>query len=83
MSSGLPRCTERTVVVTIPLAEGRDWAWLGDCNVLALSDRLDEAGRQRALVQVGVAWRRSFLHVVGEPPNEAEELDDVQEPAAS
>lgn len=82
MASGLPRCTEKTVVVTIPL-QGRDWAWLGDCNVLALSDRLDDAGRRAALVEVGDTWRRSFLHVVGEQPNEVTQLPDLQQPAAS
>lgn len=83
MDSGLPRCTEHTVVVIITLPPGRDWAWLGDCNVLALSDRLNEAGRQAALVEVGAAWRRSFLYVVGEQSNEVTQLPGVQRPAAS
>lgn len=83
MTSGLPRCTEQTVVVTIPLAEGRNWAWLGDCNVLALSDRLDEQARQAALIEVGIAWRRSFLRVVGGLPGGRAILEDMQEPAAS
>lgn len=74
MASDLPRCTEQTVVLTIALPEGQRWAWLGDCNVLALSPHLNATERQEALIEVGATWRRSFLRVVD---TDAEIPDDI------
>lgn len=55
---------EETVVVTIDLPEGKDYEWFAEANVVGLSRRLDEAGRQQALCQMFQEWRRSHLRVV-------------------
>lgn len=55
---------EKTVVTTMELPHGQEWAWFADANVVALARSLDEAGRQRALTEVQKHWRRSCLRVV-------------------
>ena len=46
------RCrTEKAVISTVDLPTGRRWVFLEDCNVLALSPHLDEAGRERAIAE--------------------------------
>lgn len=55
---------EKTVQMILDLPLGQDWAWLPDCNVVALSSRLDAAGRERALNDLQATWRRSFLRSV-------------------
>lgn len=66
------RGTEKTVLVVTPMPVGKEWAWLADCNVLAVSDRLDAAGQERAISEVQDAWRHSLLHrgprLVSVPP---------------
>lgn len=66
------RCTEKTVLVVMPMPVGKEWAWLADCNVLAASDRLDAAGLERVISEVQDAWRSLFLHresrLVSVPP---------------
>lgn len=55
---------EDTVFRTIELPDGVDWAWYPDLNVVALSVRLDCEGRQRAVDELQVHWRRSHLRLV-------------------
>lgn len=55
------QCSETTVMVVMAMPEGRDWAWLADCNVLAVSDRLDVAGQERAISEAQDTWRRHLL----------------------
>ena len=51
-AEGAQRCrTEETVISMLDLPTGRQWVFLEDCNVLALSPRLDEAGRERAIAE--------------------------------
>lgn len=59
--------TEKTVVKTIELPDGRDWLWYADANVVALAPHLDDEGRERALSEVQAFWRRSCLHLVPDP----------------
>jgi hypothetical protein len=40
----------------LELPPGHEWRWFGDCDVLGLSSRLDEAGRERAIAQAGRAY---------------------------
>lgn len=56
---------EKTLIKTVSLPFGQDWALYSDANVVALSPRLDEAGRERALSEVADHWRRSCLRIVG------------------
>lgn len=56
---------EKTLVVAVNyLREGQDWAWMPDVNMVLVRNSLDEAGVRRALIAVGVEWRRSYLSVV-------------------
>lgn len=57
---------EKTVVKVMRLPEGVDWQWHPDLNIVTLSDRLDEAGRMVALLDLQAQWRRSMIRVV--PP---------------
>lgn len=52
---------EKTVVHTLDLPEGTDWVWFSDANMVGLSRRLDEEGRQRALRELCAKWRSSFI----------------------
>jgi hypothetical protein len=52
----------------MPLPGGRDWELYPDANVVALAPHLDECGRERALEEACVFWRRSLLHVVPYDP---------------
>jgi hypothetical protein len=61
------RGTEETVLLTMPLPRGKEWHWLADCNVLVLSDQLDAVGRERAISDVQVTWRSSYLQSVPPP----------------
>lgn len=56
---------EETIVKVLDLAEGRDWRWYADANIVVLSSRLDEDGRRRALDELQGHWRRSCLRLVG------------------
>lgn len=72
MSQGEP--VEPTVQMILDLPPGQDWAWLPDCNIVALSSRLDAAGRERAISDLQATWRRSLLRSVpaaGECPDVA------------
>lgn len=55
--------TEETIFLTIPMT-GRDWHWLADCNVVALSDQLDCAGKARALDELQQTWRVAHLGLI-------------------
>lgn len=58
---------EETLVVTVELSSGRDWAWYADLNMVGLGAHLDEAGREQALTELQAAWRRGFICVVPGP----------------
>lgn len=58
--------TEQTVQMILDLPPGRDWEWLPDCNIVVLSSRLDEAGRQAAISDLQATWRRQFIKAVPE-----------------
>lgn len=45
---------EQTIVRTLDLPEGQDYVLYRDMNIVAVSSRLDEAGRERALTEAGV-----------------------------
>ena len=65
---------EQTVQMILDLPAGQDWRWLPDCNIIVLSARLDEAGRQRAISDLQATWRRSLIKAVpdhGECPGAA------------
>lgn len=51
---------DRTIVRTVRLPAGKDFHWFNDLNLLALSDRLDAAGRRRAVDQLQAQWRASL-----------------------
>jgi hypothetical protein len=55
---------EETVQMVLDLPPGQDWRWMPDCNIVVLSSRLDEAGRQRALCDLQATWRRTLLRAV-------------------
>lgn len=61
--------TEKTVLIVMDLPDGKEWAWLADCNVLAVSAALDGEGRERAITDCQATWRRQFIHSV--PPTGA------------
>ena len=63
---------EETIIKVMPLPAGREWVWFGDLNCVALSDRLDEAGRMVALMDLQAQWRRTMLHVISPRPREAQ-----------
>lgn len=58
---------EETLIVTVDLPSGRDWAWFADCNTVGLGAHLDAAGRERALTELQDEWRRAFVRVVPDP----------------
>lgn len=45
---------EQSIVRTLDLPDGQDYVLYRDMNVVAVSSRLDEAGRERALTEAGV-----------------------------
>ncbi len=47
-------CDEAAVVVVVELGEGTDFVDLPDLNVVAVSNRLDKEGRDRALTRAGL-----------------------------
>jgi hypothetical protein len=53
--------TEETKIVTMPLPFGQDWCWYPDLNIIALSNQLDAAGRERALDEFLASWRHSLM----------------------
>lgn len=55
---------EETIIKILDLPEGKDCVWYGDANVLALSSRLDQAGRDRVLDEFQVQWRRAHIRIV-------------------
>lgn len=55
---------EKTKIVTMKLKVGQDWAWFADLNVVALAEHLCAEGRERALSELQIHWRRSCLYVV-------------------
>lgn len=55
---------QETLVVTFELPFGRDWFWYADLNIVALSPRLDAAGRERALAELQEHWRTNCLRIV-------------------
>jgi hypothetical protein len=67
---------EQTVQMILDLPPGQDWRWLPDCNMIVLSSRLDEDGRQRAREDLYATWRRTLLKAVPDAPA-ARECPDV------
>ena len=57
--------SEQTLIKTLDLPCGQDWAWYADANIVGLGRHLDAEGRERALNEVQDHWRRSCLRVVG------------------
>lgn len=57
---------EETLVITVDLPPGQDWAWYADLNIVGLSSHLCTGGRERALFELQAAWRRRFVRIV--PP---------------
>jgi hypothetical protein len=55
---------EQTVFTTMDLPEGKDWEWFSDCNVVALSRRLDCNGKIRAVRDLQHHWERRHLSVI-------------------
>jgi len=55
---------EHTIIRTIDLPYDQDFAWYADLNVIALSSRLDCAGRLRALDEMQRTWKRQHLTAV-------------------
>lgn len=55
---------EDTIIRTLDLPEGQDYAWYPDLNVVALSSRLDCEGRLRAFNDLQSWWRREHLTAV-------------------
>lgn len=55
---------EKTIVKTMPLPNGRKWAWYADANLIALAPGLSEEERDDALTEVTAFWRRSCLRIV-------------------
>lgn len=56
---------EKTLVMPVDyLPEDRDWVWMPDVNIVLVRDTLDSLGLQRALIEVGIEWRRSCLTLV-------------------
>lgn len=49
----LPNQPDETIVYTMDLPVGQDFVVFTDCNVVGLSSRLDDAGRERALTEAG------------------------------
>lgn len=63
---------EKTLIKTLELPHGQNWAWYGDANIVVLSPCLDAEGREQALSELQDHWRRKCLRVVG--------LDDEAQP---
>jgi hypothetical protein len=61
--------TEKTVVRTMELPNGRDWLWFADLNVVGLAPHLDAAGVERAYAEMTAWWRRSCLRLVPDTEN--------------
>lgn len=61
---------EDTIIKTLELPHGEEWAWFADANLVVLSPRLDAAGRERALTEVQAHWRRRCLRVVEDAATE-------------
>lgn len=55
---------EDTLVKTLDLPPGQDWAWFADANIVGLAPHLTPEGRERALSEVQAYWRRSCLRIV-------------------
>jgi hypothetical protein len=55
---------EDTLVKTMELPYGQDWAWFADANVVVLSPHLCDVQRDRALREVQEHWRRSCLRIL-------------------
>lgn len=56
---------EDTIIKTMDLPEGEDWALYPDLNVIVLASRLDCAGRVRAIEAILLQWRRQHLRPAG------------------
>lgn len=67
---------EETLIVTVDLSSGRDWAWYADLNMIGLGSHLDEAGRERAISELQDAWRGRFIRVVPDPVGHGEVSSD-------
>ena len=50
---------EATIIKTLDLPHGADWALYADANLIVLSPRLDACGRDRALDEVCAHWRET------------------------
>ena len=48
--------SEKTIFRSLDLPSGRDWAWYGDLNVVALRRGLDGDGKRRALAELVEHW---------------------------
>lgn len=55
---------ERTIIRTMNLPDNQDYAWYPDLNVVALSSRLDAAGRQAAIDELHRSWKHQHLTAV-------------------
>lgn len=55
---------EDTIIKTLDLPEGREWAWFADANILCLSPALCPEGRMRAVREAQDWWRRRHLQAV-------------------
>jgi hypothetical protein len=53
-TDSLPNHGDETIVRTMDLPDGQDSVIFADCNLVGLSSRLDDAGRQRVLHVLGV-----------------------------
>lgn len=58
---------EDTVIVTLALPRGQDFAWFASENVVGLGSHLDEQGRMQALDDLQAYWRRQCMRVVPDP----------------
>lgn len=47
-------------IITRELSRGQDYVWYQEFNIVALSSRLDAAGRERALDELLARWRREL-----------------------
>jgi hypothetical protein len=59
------KVTERTLVMPVSyLAEGCNWSWMEDLNVLLVRDTLSGDEREALVSELIAEWWRSHLRVV-------------------
>jgi hypothetical protein len=56
---------EATIIKTIELPYGQEWALYADANVIVLSPCLDNDGRRRAIDEVCAHWRQTIPRPFG------------------